>query len=118
MGKIDPADDSISRFIVWHYHYVEKNHERKLEAIAAFSSLAEANQEFTRKSEELGRLQELGMADLKEYYSCGFRAAGYGEQSKINRLTLKVLRSRLISREEPGEVRSGVSKFGWGRRTK
>jgi hypothetical protein len=93
LGLIDPEDDSLPRFIVWHYHYVERHHERKLEAISAYSTRVEAYHEFNSKSNDLLKRQEAGLADIKEYFSCGYQGPGGMDQSMRARLTQKIMRS-------------------------
>ncbi len=107
MRLIDPEDDSLPRFIVWHYHYVEKHHERKLEAISAYSTRAEADQEFSSKSIDLLKRQEDGLADPKEYFSCGYRAPGVREKSRLARLGIRKMRSGWTAQGLSREQTSG-----------
>lgn len=97
MALIDPNDDTLHRFVVWHYHFIEERHERKLEAICAYSSRREAEKYFRKKSAELQKLQSEGQADSKEYFSCGYQRPGSKEDSRRTRLEIRRMRSGWIS---------------------
>ena len=109
MVSIDPHDDSLHRYIVWHYHFVEEFGERKLEAECAFSTLAEAGREFTALSDDLLKRQAQGLADAKEYYSCGYRRPGYEKDSAHQRLEARKMRSSWTAQGLDNEQTGGGS---------
>ena len=50
MAEVDPEDDSIRRFIVRHYQYDPRRHERRHVVIAAFDN----EREMWARMEEIG----------------------------------------------------------------
>jgi len=109
LGSIDPNDDTLHRFIVWHYHYVEEFRERKLEAICAYSTMAEAGRDYSARSADLLKRQVEGLTDGKEYFSCGYRRPGYKEHTEHQRLEIKKMRSGWIAQRLTKNQTSGKS---------
>ena len=54
MASVDPADDSVRRFIVRHYAYDPSRHERRHIVVAAYDN----EQEFKNRIDRLSRGQE------------------------------------------------------------
>ena len=111
MSLIDLNDDALHRYVVWHYHFVEERHERKLEAICAYSTRREAEKYFRKKSAELLQLQSEGQADSKEYFSCGYRRPGYKEGVTSTRLEIRKMRSGWIAQGLTKRQTSGKPDF-------
>lgn len=97
MPLIDPNDDTLHRYIVWHYHFVEETNERHLVAECAYSTPLEAERYFRIKSAELLQLQSAGQADSREYFSYGHQRPGYKEDSRRTRLEIRKMRSGWIA---------------------
>ena len=97
MTQIDPEDDNLDRFIVWHYHFIEEHGERKLEAVCAFTTRSEADREFGDRSAQLLERQAAGLADPREYVTFSFRRRGYKEDVRNSRLVLKKMKSHWIA---------------------
>jgi hypothetical protein len=56
MAVVDPDDDSIQRYVVWHYCYDADRNERRNVVVAAFDEEQEFLAEITRRA---ARLKEL-----------------------------------------------------------
>jgi hypothetical protein len=97
MAQIDPDDDNLDRFVVWHYHFVEKQGERKLEAICAFSTRSEAEEEFRSSSDKLIKRQAAGLSDPREYFTLTYRRPGYKIDARNSRLVVRKMRSGWIA---------------------
>ena len=97
MVAIDPLDDGLHRFIVWHYRYDEDRRERRLIPVIAFSTQEEALNEFANRSAEVLRLQALGLVDCKEYLSCGSRIPGSRLLAVNDRISVNKMRSGWVA---------------------
>ena len=99
MTLIDPNDDSLLRFIVWHHRFDEDRHGRRLVAVRAFSTWEEASDHMSVRQSVLVELQNQGLADLHEYFTCGSRGPGDKERAAYDRITVKKMRSRRIDQD-------------------
>ncbi len=78
--NIDPNDDSIDRWIVWHYRYDPERRERRNTVIAAFDNRRMFMKFFKRANAELEVAKSEGRADEKERISGVKWRAGYREE--------------------------------------
>jgi hypothetical protein len=55
MPEVDPDNDAIRRYVVYHYRYDSKRHERRNVAVAAFDNFREFQASFSQLSADLDR---------------------------------------------------------------
>lgn len=92
MVQVDIDDDSIIRFIVWHYRYdTETKHFRRI-PIAAFSSSREARKLFKAEAELLRKRKVSGHADEREYISLDQKSQGHKGRAQDLRTFLRKIR--------------------------
>jgi hypothetical protein len=87
MARVDSNDDSVRRFIVYHYRYDPARHERRRVVVAAFDN----NEEFEACLEEAaaeirGRKERGDLADSEEHVSGAFHEPGYDRKQQNARL--------------------------------
>ena len=97
-SNIDPNDDSIDRWIIWHYRYDPERRERRNIAIAAFDNLRAFMKCFKRVSAELEVAKSEGRAEVKERISGVMWKAGH--RAEINQFRQ--------FRGEPGQLKRMV----------
>ena len=60
MARVDPDDDSIHRWVVWHYRYDSYRSERRNVVVAAFDNPGEFFADIAERSSQLRRRSERG----------------------------------------------------------
>lgn len=78
--NVDPNDDSIDRWVVWHYRYDPDRRERRNMIIAAFDNRRAFMKFFERTNAELDVAKSEGRAEEKERISGTKLKAGYREE--------------------------------------
>lgn len=78
--NIDPYDDSIDRWIVWHYRYDPERRERRNIVIAAFDNRRTFMKFIERSNVQLEAAKSEGRADKKERITGTKLKAGYREE--------------------------------------
>lgn len=58
--RVDPEDDSIRRWVVWHYRYDPDRHERRNVVVAAFDNSDEFHAEIKERAAQLRARRECG----------------------------------------------------------
>jgi hypothetical protein len=94
MVRVDVGDDSITRFVVWHYRFDNETHHFKRIPVAAFSRSREAQKLFKQESNELRKRKESGLADEREYISLDQKTAGHLIRAREIRMILKKFRQK------------------------
>ena len=93
MGIVDLNDDTVDRYIVWHYRFDEStSHFRKL-PLAAFSTSREARRLFKVESQNLLKRKESGLADAREYISSDQKKRGHNRIAREMRFFLRLIKS-------------------------
>jgi hypothetical protein len=92
MAVVDPDDDSIQRYVVWHYRYDADRNERRNVVVAAFDEEQEFLAEITRRAARLKELQARGEAEEREHISGVLKSAGSAAESSRQRTEWKVHR--------------------------
>jgi hypothetical protein len=65
---VDPDDDTIRRYVVWHYRYDPARHERRQVVVSAFDTEAEWDACMDATETALGARRDAGQAvDLREH---------------------------------------------------
>ncbi|HEY3737291.1 MAG TPA: hypothetical protein VGL26_07580 [Jatrophihabitans sp.] len=67
MPQVDPDDDDIARFVVWHRRYDPERRERRNVVIAAFDNHVEQHRFIEIYSAELGIRKAAGEAEAGEW---------------------------------------------------
>ena len=94
MAQVDIDDDSLNRYVVWHYRFDnETRHFTKI-PIATFSTSREARKLFKLESELLRKKKESGLADEREYISSDQKTAGHTVRTRELRLFLRRFRQK------------------------
>jgi hypothetical protein len=60
VARVDPDDDSIHRWVVWHYRYDSYRSERRNVVVAAFDNPGEFFADIAERSSQLRRRRERG----------------------------------------------------------
>lgn len=60
MGRVDIEDDSIRRFVVWHYRYDPERHERRNVVVGVFDTDAESSEMLARIRADIERRTAAG----------------------------------------------------------
>lgn len=94
MAQVDIDDDSITRYIVWHYRFDSETRHFKKIPVAAFSKAREAKRLFNQESDFLRKRKESGFADEREYISSDLRTVGHKVRTRELRVFLRRVRQR------------------------
>lgn len=79
------------RYVVLHYAYDERGHERTSRAVVAFDNEAEYREYATAAADDLVRRQQAGSADPKEKITGAQWLAGYHAQQQRRRLARRAV---------------------------
>ena len=91
MARVDPADDSIRRYILRRYAYDPRRRERRHQIVAAFDSEAEFEAHFREAHAQLVQDRAAGTADPDEHYSGVVQDPGYQRLQQNGRLVRKAI---------------------------
>ena len=95
MAQVDMNDDTVDRYIVWHYRFDEDtSHFRKI-PLAAFSTSREARRLFEVESQNLLKKKESGLADAREYISSDQKKRGHNQRARDMRFFLRKIKNQL-----------------------
>jgi hypothetical protein len=109
MGPIEISDDSKSRWVVFHYRYVEQRKQRRQVVIACFDNRREWRRFIREDSKRLQAAKEGGTADPKERISGNFRPAGYDRAYReVRRLSRNSARSTPMEISGPGTTEDSI----------
>ena len=93
MSQVNPDDDTLHRYVVWHYKYDPEFRERRMTAIAAFDTFSEADKLFKKMHTELSTLKTSGQADPRERISLDTRYPGHHARAVEARLAMRKMKS-------------------------
>ena len=94
MTQVDIDDDSITRYVVWHYRFDSETCHFKRIPVAAFSTSREAKRLFNQESDQLRKRKESGVADDREYVSLDQMTAGHKIRAREIRMLLRWFRPK------------------------
>jgi hypothetical protein len=77
MSMVDPDDDSICRWVVFHFRYDPARKERRNVVVAAFDNPEEFDADITKRAAQLRASQERGDADVAENITGQIHQPGY-----------------------------------------
>jgi hypothetical protein len=78
MAEVSADDDSVRRWVVWHYRYDVDRRERRNVAVAAFDNPGEFHAEIEKRSAQLRSGKESGeVVDAAEHISGRMYEPGY-----------------------------------------
>jgi hypothetical protein len=86
MARVDPADDTIRRYVVRHYRYDPSRRERRHVDVAAFDDESEFQEFMFHLMGELEELKHAGDAEPSEHISGVIKQAGYQATQSARRL--------------------------------
>jgi len=93
VARVDPADDSVRRYIVQHYRYDPDRRQRRNVVVAAFDSRREFEACFRATSEHLeGRRAAGDDVDPREHVSGTVREPGGDKRAADGRLLMRAAR--------------------------
>lgn len=83
MARVDADDDSIYRWVVWHYRYDAERSERRNVVVAAFDNPGEFHADIEKRAAQLRARRELGEdIDPSEHISGLMREPGYQRKQR------------------------------------
>jgi hypothetical protein len=92
---VDPADDSIQRYVVRHYAHDPERHERRHQVVAAFDNEGEFLRLVQWFNADLDRRRGTGDAvDLSEHYSGVMLEPGYRRRQQDGRVLKRLVRRK------------------------
>jgi hypothetical protein len=94
-SNIDPNDDSIDRWLVWHYRYDPERRERRNIVIACFDNRRAFTRFLERSKADLNEAQLAGRADKEERITGVMWKEGYREE----------IAQRRLFRRGPGQIK-------------
>ena len=97
MSEVDPEDDTVHRYLVWHFKYDQNRRQRRMVVLGAFNTFPEAERLFLSKSNELVLLVASGQADPRERMSLDNRYPGHHARAVEGRLAMRKMKSGWIA---------------------
>lgn len=91
MVKIDPDDDSITRWVVRHYRYDESRNERRHVIVATFDNERELEQAIDDLARDIEDRRHAGRADPKEHATGGVMEPGYRRRAATGHMVRRAL---------------------------
>ena len=85
MGSVDPHDDRVARYVVFHHRYDPERHERRNMIEAAYDNGDEMVAHVQQASRALKALKARGAADSREHFFGVHWRPGYHEQVRARR---------------------------------
>jgi hypothetical protein len=120
MPKVNPDDDSIRRWVVWHYRYDRDRSERRNVVVAAFDNRREFRADVEKRSAELRVRKERGEdVDPAERISGQMHEPGYRRMQRNARLLRRAVQHGVVpARTEDLDLPSNVAviraeRFPW-----
>lgn len=116
MASVDPADDSVRRFIVRHYAYDPNRHERRHNLVAAYDNEQEFKSRIDRLSRELKNRRERGEpVDPREHISGSCLEPGDLRRRAAAHVAKSAIRHGVAPPEAALEQARGTAGFAWAR---
>jgi len=117
VARVDPADDSIERFIVRHYRYDPQRRERRHVVVAVFDNEPEFRACMVSVQAEITRRREAGEpVDPREHVSGIVHEPGYLRRAANGHLVVRAIRHGVAGRWiEELELPSNMSVVRAGR---
>jgi hypothetical protein len=98
VAEVDPKDDTITRFLVWHYRYDPARRERRNVLVAAFDNEPEFLACVRRVEAEVKQRRQRGKdADPRERASGVVYEPGYLRRAANDHLLSRAMRHRVSS---------------------
>jgi hypothetical protein len=91
VAQVDPDDDSLRRYVVFHYRYDPERRERRNVLEAAFDNEAEFREYIDRSRARLDSDAEHGSVDQREHFHGTVWEPGYREQTRKNRIVRRLM---------------------------
>jgi len=93
VARVDPDDDNVRSYIVYHYRYDPDRHERRHVVVAALDSRREYDACFQAASAEIERRKAGGeQVDPSEHVAGTVHEPGYRRRASNGRLMVRALR--------------------------
>jgi len=87
MARVDPQDDTVDRWVVFHYKFDPERHERRNVIVAAFDRKREFNSFIEREGVALRAARDIGVAESVETMFGLHWPVGYQARVAEQRLT-------------------------------
>jgi hypothetical protein len=101
MPEVDPEDDTLTRFVVWHFRYDPDRHERRNVLVTAYDNSGELEQAIERLRRDVELLKASGEAERCEHITGVVYRPGDRERARRRRIAS---RARLTGSPPPGNV--------------
>jgi hypothetical protein len=92
--EVEPDDDDVQRYIVYHYRYDDERHERRNVVVAAYDNESEFLARIDALNDELRARAARGEGDPRETVSGAVLGPGYRRQALAQRWDARRLFSR------------------------
>jgi hypothetical protein len=90
VAVVDPSDDSLDRYVVWHYRYDAVRHERRNVVVITFDNEHEFLAEVEHRAALLRERQARGEAEQVEHISGVRKPPGYATEQSRERVEWKL----------------------------
>lgn len=80
VATVDPDDDDVPRFVVWHFRFDSTRWERRHVPVAAFDNELEYRAEMNRRWADLRNRQRVGDAEEVELITGSVKPAGWAAE--------------------------------------
>lgn len=94
MGQVDPDDDEVDRWVVWHYRYDVARSERRNVVIATFDNVAEFEDRIEAERSRLSHRKSAGEAEATEEITGTHMPAGHQARMRMQRLRPRPRKAR------------------------
>lgn len=85
MAMVDPDDDALMRYVIWHYRFDAARRERRNIVVAAHDNESEYMRELQRLHAELQLRQAAGHAEVVEQISGTVKPLGHTAEQRHRR---------------------------------
>lgn len=79
VSTVDPDDDSLHRYIVWHFRLDPERSQRRNVVVAAYDNETEMSARLSTEKAALDSRKSRGLAEEREWLHGSYRMPGYRE---------------------------------------
>jgi hypothetical protein len=94
VAEIDPYDDQIDRWIVWHYRFDPARRQRRNVTVAAYDNVSEFEKCIDAHRHRLLAQQASGEAEAVETIGGGYKPAGHQARMTARRVRPRPKKAR------------------------
>jgi hypothetical protein len=94
VSEVDPDDDDVDRWVVWHYRYDDERRERRNVTVGSYDNEAEFKTRLEHETRRLTAAKDAGVAESVERISGAVLPAGYKCQMSSGRVRPRPKKAR------------------------